>query len=53
MGPEGGFTDREHAGAVAAGFVPLSLGPRVLRTETAGIAAVALAQAEFGDLKAP
>ena len=50
VGPEGGFTDEEYAGAAAAGFVSVSLGPRVLRTETAGIAAVALAQARFGDL---
>ena len=51
VGPEGGFTDHEYAEAAAAGFVPVSLGPRVLRTETAGITAVALAQAEFGDLR--
>ena len=51
VGPEGGFADHEYAEAAAAGFVPVSLGPRVLRTETAGITAVALAQAEFGDLR--
>lgn len=50
VGPEGGFADREYADAAAAGFDSVSLGPRVLRTETAGIVAVALAQARFGDL---
>lgn len=50
VGPEGGFSDEEYAAATAAGFVSVSLGPRVLRTETAGITAVALAQARFGDL---
>ncbi len=50
VGPEGGFSDDEYANAAANGFVSISLGPRVLRTETAGIAAVALAQARFGDL---
>lgn len=50
VGPEGGFSDREYAAAAAAGFVSVSLGPRILRTETAGITAVALAQARFGDL---
>lgn len=41
-GPEGGWTDAERAGAVAAGWTPVSLGPLVLRAETAGIAAAAL-----------
>lgn len=50
VGPEGGFSDREYAAAAAAGFRSISLGPRILRTETAGVAAVALAQARFGDL---
>jgi len=50
IGPEGGLTDAEEQAAVAAGFLPLRLGPRVLRTETAAIAALALLQREFGDL---
>ena len=43
IGPEGGFTDGEVAAALAAGWEPLSLGPRVLRVETAAIAAAVLA----------
>lgn len=42
IGPEGGFSDDEVAFAVQAGFVPVSLGPRRLRTETASITAVAM-----------
>ncbi len=48
-GPEAGFTPREEAIFVAAGFVPIHLGPRVLRTETAGPAAVAALNALYGD----
>jgi 16S rRNA (uracil1498-N3)-methyltransferase len=50
VGPEGGFTPEERATAVAAGFVPASLGRLVLRTETAGLAALALVQHLAGDL---
>jgi len=50
IGPEGGLTDEEQQAAVAAGFTALRLGPRVLRTETAAIAALALLQQRFGDL---
>ena len=50
IGPEGGLTDEEEHAAVAAGFTALRLGPRVLRTETAAIAALALLQRKFGDL---
>jgi 16S rRNA (uracil1498-N3)-methyltransferase len=50
IGPEGGLTDEEQQASVAAGFTALRLGPRVLRTETAAIAALALLQREFGDL---
>jgi 16S rRNA (uracil1498-N3)-methyltransferase len=49
IGPEGGLTDEEEQAAVAAGFTAVRLGPRVLRTETAAIAALALLQREFGD----
>jgi 16S rRNA (uracil1498-N3)-methyltransferase len=49
-GPEGGFSTREIAQAIEAGFALASLGPRVLRAETAAIAAVALAQHRWGDL---
>jgi len=50
IGPEGGLTDAEQQAAVEAGFIPVRLGPRVLRTETAAITALALVQREFGDL---
>ncbi|HXZ59122.1 MAG TPA: 16S rRNA (uracil(1498)-N(3))-methyltransferase [Steroidobacteraceae bacterium] len=50
IGPEGGLTDAEEQTAVASGFTAVRLGPRVLRTETAAIAALALLQREFGDL---
>ncbi len=43
-GPEGGLEDAEFARAVAAGLLPWSLGPRVLRTETAPVAALAILQ---------
>lgn len=50
IGPEGGFADREVAAAIAAGCVPVSLGPRILRTETAGPAAIAMILYHLGDL---
>jgi 16S rRNA (uracil1498-N3)-methyltransferase len=50
VGPEGGLTAEEEAAARAAGFKSVRLGPRVLRTETAALAALALLQREFGDL---
>jgi 16S rRNA (uracil1498-N3)-methyltransferase len=50
VGPEGGWSPRDRALLEAAGFTGLRLGPRVLRTETAGIAAIAALQARFGDL---
>ena len=41
VGPEGGFTDTEEKAAIAAGAIGLAMGPRILRTETAGLAALA------------
>ena len=49
-GPEGGFTDDEVASAVSTGFVPVSLGGRVLRCETAALAALSVVQCAWGDL---
>ncbi|MDY0132579.1 MAG: 16S rRNA (uracil(1498)-N(3))-methyltransferase [Desulforegulaceae bacterium] len=49
-GPEGGFTDNEKEAALKAGFETISLGPRILRAETASIAAAVLLQHIFGDL---
>jgi 16S rRNA (uracil1498-N3)-methyltransferase len=49
VGPEGGLTGREHARAERAGFVPVRFGPRVLRTETAPLAAIAAMQVLWGD----
>jgi 16S rRNA (uracil1498-N3)-methyltransferase len=48
-GPEAGFSAEEQVALVDAGFVPARLGPRVLRTETAGIAALAALSALQGD----
>jgi 16S rRNA (uracil1498-N3)-methyltransferase len=42
VGPEGGWTEREREEAVAAGWQPVSLGPAILRAETAAIAAIAV-----------
>lgn len=50
VGPEGGLTAEEVRGLVDAGAVVASLGPRLLRTETAGAVAVALLQSRYGDL---
>jgi 16S rRNA (uracil1498-N3)-methyltransferase len=50
IGPEGGFSTREVAQATAAGFQSITLGRRVLRTETAVVAVVSLLQYELGDL---
>jgi 16S rRNA (uracil1498-N3)-methyltransferase len=50
IGPEGGFSDRDLDALAQAGFTRLRLGPRVLRTETAGLAALAALQSRFGDL---
>jgi len=50
VGPEGGFDADEEAAALASGAIALSLGPRVLRTETAGLAALAALAALWGGL---
>ncbi|MEP7370598.1 MAG: 16S rRNA (uracil(1498)-N(3))-methyltransferase [Nitrosospira sp.] len=49
VGPEGGFTPEEEAAALVTGFIPLRLGRRILRTESAALAAVAAMQALWGD----
>jgi 16S rRNA (uracil1498-N3)-methyltransferase len=50
VGPEGGLDDAERDAAAVAGYLPCTLGPRVLRSETAAIAALAVLQAVAGDL---
>ena len=50
IGPEGGLTEGEQRAACGQGFTALRLGPRVLRTETAAVAALALLQHRYGDL---
>lgn len=50
LGPEGGFTDKEVEAARSAGFASCSLGPRILRAETAAVAACALVQYVYGDM---
>ena len=50
VGPESGFDDDEIASAVQAGYKTVRCGPRILRTETAGAAALAILQAWHGDL---
>jgi 16S rRNA (uracil1498-N3)-methyltransferase len=50
VGPEGGWSPRDRDMLRDAGFEGLRLGPRILGTETAGVAAIAALQARFGDL---
>jgi 16S rRNA (uracil1498-N3)-methyltransferase len=50
IGPEGGLSPQEREAALQSGFQDLSLGPRILRTETAALAALAALQAVAGDL---
>ena len=50
IGPEGGYTEQEEDAAIAHGAIALSIGPRVLRTETAGIAALAALNALWGGM---
>ncbi|MBG58394.1 MAG: 16S rRNA (uracil(1498)-N(3))-methyltransferase [Porticoccus sp.] len=49
IGPEGGLTDAEISSSLHSGFEPLTIGPRVLRTETAPIVAITLLQSLWGD----
>jgi 16S rRNA (uracil1498-N3)-methyltransferase len=51
IGPEGGLDDDELNAARNAGFMPVRLGPRVLRTETAAVVALSVLQALWGDLQ--
>jgi 16S rRNA (uracil1498-N3)-methyltransferase len=50
VGPEGGLSEREISLAIRAGFSPLTIGPRVLRTETAPLAAISIIQSLWGDM---
>ena len=50
IGPEGGWSARDIMLLTSAGFAEVRLGPRILRTETAGIAAISVLQSLFGDL---
>ena len=51
IGPEGGLSPTEISAAEKAGYRALALGPRVLRTETAPLAAIAILQARWGDMR--
>ncbi len=51
IGPEGGFSDEETAQACGAGAIPIGLGPRILRTETAAIVVPALVLHELGQMQ--
>jgi 16S rRNA (uracil1498-N3)-methyltransferase len=51
IGPEGGFSDGEYKDAEVAGFTAVSLGPRVLRTESAAIATITALQTLWGDFR--
>ena len=51
IGPEGGLSTSEINNAESAGYQSLQLGPRVLRTETAPLAAIAILQAHWGDMQ--
>jgi 16S rRNA U1498 N3-methylase RsmE len=53
VGPEGGWQSREVEEAVRAGFLSVGMGPRTLRTETAGLAALSVLQFLYGDLGGP
>jgi 16S rRNA (uracil1498-N3)-methyltransferase len=50
IGPEGGWTEEETGQALESGFVPVTLGPRILRAETAALAALSVLQSRLGEL---
>jgi len=50
VGPEGGLTKEEVEAATRAGFIPVTIGSRILRTETAGMAMLAILQFFWGDM---
>jgi 16S rRNA (uracil1498-N3)-methyltransferase len=50
-GPEGGLSDQELAICLAGGYEKVTIGPRILRTETAALAAIAICQSRFGDMR--
>lgn len=50
VGPEGGLTEQEIGALIEAGAQGVTLGPRILRTETAPLVAISLLQAKYGDL---
>jgi len=50
IGPEGGFSEKEVHKATEAGIRPVTLGPRILRTETAGIVVLSIIGHELGDI---
>ena len=50
IGPEGGFTEQEALNAGGQGFTPVSMGPRILKAETAAISACTLIQYLYGDI---
>jgi 16S rRNA (uracil1498-N3)-methyltransferase len=50
IGPEGGFSENEIMAAIEYGAIPVTLGPRILRTETAGIVTSSIILYELGDL---
>ena len=50
VGPEGGFSDHEENLLTSRGVIPLAMGPRILRTETAGLAALAILNATWGQM---
>ena len=51
IGPEGGWTPDEQRLAQEQGFLPLTLGPRILRAETATIAALSILQSRLDDME--
>ena len=52
IGPEGGFSENEIQSAIELDYLPISLGPRILRTETAAMITIALLQSKWGDVGA-